>query len=89
MRITNNMLINNMIDYIGNNLGRMEKLQMQMATGKKISVPSDDPVAAARALKLRTDVSEIEQYKRNVKDAQSWMDITENALSNMGDVLLT
>jgi flagellar hook-associated protein 3 FlgL len=87
MRITNNMLINNMIDYIGNNLGRMEKLQMQMATGKKISVPSDDPVAAARALKLRTDVSEIEQYKRNVKDAQSWMDITENALSNMGDVL--
>lgn len=86
MRITNNMLVNNMIDYLGNNLGRMEKLQYQMATGKKISVPSDDPIAAARALKLRTDVSEIEQYRRNVKDGQSWLDITENSLSNMGDV---
>ena len=87
MRITNNMLINNMINYIGNNLTRMDKFQNQLATGKKISVPSDDPVVAARALKLRTDVAEVEQYQRNVKDAQSWMDITEDALAKVGDVL--
>lgn len=87
MRITNNMLINNMINYIGNNLTRMDKFQNQLATGKKISVPSDDPVVAARALKLRTDVAEVEQYQRNVKDAQSWMEITEDALAKIGDVL--
>ncbi len=87
MRITNNMLINNMINYIGNNLTRMDKYQNQLATGKKISVPSDDPVVAARALKLRTDVAEIEQYQRNVKDAQSWMEITEDALAKIGDVV--
>lgn len=87
MRITNNMLINNMIGYIGNNLTRMDKYQSQLATGKKIQVPSDDPVVAARALKLRTDVAEIEQYQRNIKDAQNWMDITESTLSNIGDVL--
>lgn len=88
MRITNNMLINNMIRYIGNNLTRMDKYQGQLATGKKIQVPSDDPVVAARALKLRTDVAEIEQYQRNLKDARSWMDITESALGDMGDILL-
>ena len=87
MRITNNMLINNMVNYIGNNLTRMSNYQSQMATGKKIQVPSDDPVVAARALKLRTDVSEIEQYKKNVKDAQSWLDMTEDALGKIGDVL--
>lgn len=87
MRITNNMLINNMINYIGNNLTRMDKYQNQLATGKKISVPSDDPVVAARALKLRTDVAEVEQYQRNVKDAESWMDITEDTLAKIGDVL--
>lgn len=87
MRITNNMLVNNMINYISNNLERLEKYQRQIATGKKISMPSDDPVAAARALKLRTDVAEIEQYKRNVKDAQSWLDITENTLASIGEVL--
>jgi flagellar hook-associated protein 3 FlgL len=87
MRITNNMLINNMIRYIGNNLTRMDKYQYQLATGKKIQVPSDDPVVAARALKLRTDVAEIEQFQRNLKDAKSWMDITESALSDINDIL--
>ena len=58
-----------------------------MATGKKISVPSDDPVVAARALKLRTDVSNVVQYQRNVDDAESWMDITEAAISNLNDIL--
>ncbi len=87
MRITNSMLINNMINYMGNNLTRMDKYQNQLATGKKISVPSDDPVVAARALKLRTDVAEVEQYQKNVKDADSWMDITEDTLAKIGDVL--
>lgn len=87
MRITNNMLVNNMINYIGTNLSRMDGLQNQIATGKKIRVPSDDPIVAARALKLRTDVSEIEQYKRNVQDAMSWMDITESTLNNLTEIL--
>lgn len=86
MRITNNMLINNMVNYIGNNLTRMDKYQSQLATGKKIQVPSDDPVVAARALKLRTDVAEIQQYQRNLKDARSWMDITESALNDMTEI---
>jgi flagellar hook-associated protein 3 FlgL len=64
----------------------MDKYQAQLATGKKIQVPSDDPVVAARALKLRTDVAEIKQYQRNLKDAQSWLEITESALSDMGDI---
>jgi len=86
MRITNNMLINNMTRYMSKNLKSLDKYQSQLATGKKIQVPSDDPVVAARALKLRTDVAEIKQYQRNLKDAQSWLEITESALSDMGDV---
>ena len=86
MRITNGMLVNNMVNYIGNNLSRMEKYQYQLATGKKIQMPSDDPVVAARSLKLRTDVAQIEQYKKNVEDAQSWLDITETAVGNVGDI---
>jgi len=87
MRITNNMLVNNMIKYIGGNLSRMEKYQQQMATGKKISLPSDDPIIAARALRFRTDVSEIEQYKRNAEDASSWIEITEAAMEEVNSIL--
>lgn len=81
------MLVNNMINNLGRNLVRMEDYQQKLSTGKKISVPSDDPIVAARALKLRTDVSQIEQHLRNVEDALSWIEITESALANVGDVL--
>ena len=87
MRVTNNMLISNMMTNINRNLVRMDKYQNQLASGKKIQMPSDDPVVAARALKLRTDVASIEQYKKNVSDAQSWLDVTESTLANMGSVL--
>ncbi len=87
MRITNNMLMSNMLTALGNNEGRMSKYQNQLNTGKKIQLPSDDPIVAARALKLRTDVSKIEQYQKNLGDAQSWVDATDAALAQIGDVL--
>ncbi len=87
MRITNNMMIANMKRNLGNNQTRLNKYQNQLDTGKKIQVPSDDPVVAARALKLRTDVSKIEQYQKNLGDAKSWLDETDVTLGKIGDVL--
>ncbi|NLY42404.1 MAG: flagellar hook-associated protein FlgL, partial [Clostridiaceae bacterium] len=87
MRITNNMLIRNMMLNINTNLVRMDKVQYQMATGKKIRRPSDDPIIASRALKYRTDIYEIEQFQKNTSDAISWIEMTEQALSNLGEVI--
>ena len=87
MRITNNMLINNMMLNLSNNLNRTQKYQHQLATGKKIRLPADDPIVAAKSLKLRTDVAEIVQYKRNTDDATSWMDITESTMKQMTEVV--
>ena len=87
MRITNNMLISNMLSSMQNNLSRTSRFQNQLATGKKISKPSDDPIVASKSLKLRTDVAEIAQYKRNTEDATSWMEITENSISQIGEAL--
>jgi len=87
MRITNNMMISNMIKNLGNNQSRLSKYQDQLDTGKKIAVPSDDPVVAARALKLRTDVAKVEQYQKNIGDAGSWLSASDEAMSKIGDVL--
>ncbi|PNT91457.1 flagellar hook-associated protein 3 [Clostridium thermosuccinogenes] len=89
MRTTNNMLINNMMFYMKSNLERVSKYQTQLATGKKITIPSDDPIVAARALRFRTDVSQVIQFQSNAKDANSWMDMTEDALGKMGNILQT
>lgn len=87
MRITNNMLINNVMLHLSNNLTRTQKYQNQLATGKKISVPSDDPIVASKSLKLRTDVAEIDQYRRNADDALSWMEITEATMNQINEVV--
>lgn len=87
MRITNSMMVSNMMRNIGKNLVRMDKLQMNLATGKKFIKPSDDPIGVSRSLRLNTEVANLEQYKRNAEDALSWLDTTETALDNVVSVL--
>lgn len=87
MRVTNVMMTNNMKSNINTNKNHLSDLEQQQSTGKKIQRPSDDPIIAVRALKLRTSVSEITQYyERNIPDARSWMQVTESALSRMDEV---
>ncbi len=88
MRITNRMMTNNMMSNINGNKNRLSKLEDQYSTGLKIQKPSDDPIVAVRALKLRTNLSELTQYyEKNIPDAKSWMDVTESALTTVSDIL--
>lgn len=87
MRVTNNMLVNNMVYNLNQNLKVLEKLQYQKATGKKFRVPSDDPIGVSKSLKFNTDISKLEQYRRNTEDALSWMEDTDTALQEIVKVL--
>lgn len=87
MRITNGMLVTNMLFNLNQNMGRLNKLNEQMHTQRKFSVPSDDPIGVSKSLKYHTDLSKIEQYVRNAEDANSWMKETESALNEIGEVL--
>lgn len=88
MRITNQMLSNQMLSNINRNLGMLSKYNVQGSSGKKIQVPSDDPIVASRALKFRTMLSETEQYSKNANDAGSWIDVTETVYTNMNKILV-
>lgn len=87
MRITNTMLINNMVYNLNQNLKTLEELQYQQSTGKKFRVPSDDPIGSSKSLKFNTEISKLEQFNRNAKDAMSWMTDTETALGEINTVL--
>lgn len=88
MRITAKIMQNNSLSNINTNKTLQDKLNTQMATEKKINRPSDDPVIAIRALRLRTNVSQVTQYyEKNVPDADSWLQITEDALSTVSEVV--
>ncbi len=88
MRITNKIMQNNSLYNINNNKITENQLNTMMSTGKKITRPSDDPVIAIRALRLRSSVTQISQYyEKNAKDAESWLDVTADALSTVTAVL--
>ncbi len=88
MRITNKIMQNNSLNNVNYNKILMDKYNTQMATQKKINRPSDDPVVAIRALRLRSNVTEVTQYySKNIPDAESWLSVTEGALDNVVNVI--
>ena len=81
MRVTNKMMTSNTNTNINNNKVSLDRLNTQVSTQKKISRPSEDPVVAIRALRLRSSLNEISQfYEKNIPDARSWLEVTESAL---------
>ncbi len=84
MRITNSMIRNTSRNNINNTKLTLDRAQWTMTNKKKIQLPSDDPIIAIRALKLRNNLNEITQYyERNAKDAVSWLGSTEGALEGL------
>ncbi|MCR4923323.1 MAG: hypothetical protein K5931_04875 [Lachnospiraceae bacterium] len=88
MRITNGIMNENAKNNITINKKYSDRLNTQVATGQKITRPSDDPVIAIRALRLNSNISELNQYyEKNIPDAESWLATTETALDQTNTVL--
>lgn len=88
MRMTNKIMQNNSLYNINQTKIAEDKLNTQMNTQSKITRPSDDPVVAIRALRLRSSVSNVTQYyEKNAPDANQWLDVTAGALSTVTDIL--
>jgi len=87
MRVTQGMLAANSLKQISNSYNKLETLQNQLSTGKKITRPSDDPIVATKGMAYRSNLSEVNQYKRNLTEAQSWFDSSESGLEQVNSIL--
>lgn len=87
MRITEKELQRNMLHVINNRYSDLADLQEQLATGKRLRKPSDDPVDVANDLQLKTRQKEIAQHKKNIEDAISYMSISETAMDSTDTLL--
>ncbi len=87
MRVTQSMLTQNSLRQLSTSYSKMGKLMEQLSTGKKISRPSDDPVVAMKGMYYRTNLTELEQYKRNLSESYAWMENSEAALDHVQSVM--
>lgn len=86
MRITSSMLSSNYLRNVSKNMNYLQTLQNQLATGKKISKPSDDPYAASRIVQMYADISGNEQYNDNITDVTNFLDVTDTTLRQVSSL---
>ena len=87
MRVTQSMLTNNLLRNLNTNYNNMSKLQEQINSGSLLTRPSDDPVVAVKGMQNRVQVDRVEQYQRNINDANTWLDSSDDALSQVNEAL--
>jgi flagellar hook-associated protein 3 FlgL len=87
MRITQSMLSSNSLRNLSESYRRMGQYQDQLATGKKITKPSDDPVVAMKGMFYRSNLTEVEQYKRNLSELYLWMENSESGIEQANNGL--
>lgn len=65
------------------NLGRLQRLQGQLSSGRQVSRPSDSPVATVTAMQYRSEVRRTEQYARSAQDGLNWLGTADDTLTGM------
>jgi flagellar hook-associated protein 3 FlgL len=68
-------------------LSRVQNAQAQLSSGKRISVPSDDPSGTASAMTLRSEQAADVQYLRNIDQVSARLNVTDSTLTSISDRL--
>lgn len=87
MRVADKMAFEQVNANIGKNRQTMSELQNQAATQKRVTKPSDDPLAAARVLSNRVDLQSNRQFAKSLAYARSFLEYTDQSLGELTDIL--
>ncbi len=83
MRVSANNFSQRLISQLGVLSQRSSTLQTQIATGQRISNPSDDPATVGRVQRLQSEEREMIAFRRNHQRADSALKFTQQNLNYM------
>jgi flagellar hook-associated protein 3 FlgL len=86
MRVTANTFPNSLIQQLNSLNQRQNKLQNQAATGQRVQLPEDDPVAMHRVLDLQAEGKSVGQYQRNIARLQELATASFSAIKGLKTV---
>jgi len=81
------MLKNTLLGNLSMNLSRMDKLQNQLASGRKYGHISDDPAALIYGQAARNKMARLSHYQATVETAQSWLTQAEMGVMEVNKVI--
>ncbi|EHQ91634.1 flagellar hook-associated protein FlgL [Desulfosporosinus youngiae] len=89
MRITNNTMIYNFLSSLNKSLEKANKIQGQLADGRALHSPSDDPIKVVRSLRFSTSLELNKQYAQNAQDALSWMTTSDDHMQDLSAIMIS
>ncbi|XLX40592.1 flagellar hook-associated protein FlgL [Ectopseudomonas mendocina] len=88
MRITNSQITSLMHNSMNASSAELGKLMQQMATNKRLLLPSDDPIASVRVLRVQREESSLEQFRKNIANVSGSLSTQEANLKSTSDAML-
>lgn len=86
-RVTELMKLSVSLFHLSRNGRSIWKLQEMVASGRRILRPSDDPLGAMSAMRFKGQLSQFEQFKRNIDFGLRWLNYTEAVLENLQELI--
>lgn len=87
MRISSNMIHAGGVNAILDQQDNLAKTQQQVATGKRVLTPSDDPVGSTQILNFKQEIELTERFQVNLSSAESRVKLQETSLFSVTGVL--
>lgn len=83
MRVTNQMLYQAALQAMQRPLEKIREDQAELSSLRRINRHADDPAGSAQVRSLRANLASVEQYRRNIANANSWVQAGESALGEV------
>jgi flagellar hook-associated protein 3 FlgL len=87
MRITSFTIFNQLTRALQEGMKNMSFFSERLSSGKKINKPSDDVYGMMDAMAYKVTINEIDQYKKNIDNADSQLGLTDTVMSSVADML--
>ena len=87
MRISTSQVYSSGVEAIQRQQAEVNRVQMQLASGKRVLSPADDPSAAVQSMQFRGAIAQLDQYDRNGSLAEARLRHEETALAQTMDSL--
>jgi flagellar hook-associated protein 3 FlgL len=85
--MSTNLIFENGLNRMLETQSKLVKTQQQIATGRRVLSPQDDPAAAAYILGLRNTISTVEQYQDNSERVRARLELEETTLQGVTNLL--
>lgn len=88
-RVTQRMMFEGSMHNLQQQLARLAKTQESLSSGRTMNRPSDDPTGVSSSLRIRSALSDQQQYARNADDGVGWMATIDTSLQSVLDQVRT